>query len=146
MPLFDSLITTFKDSLLVAPVGSAVYRALITFWVAAVKHYRLRGKKRFLRVFQPSTNNKKFDAMRSELDRQAKLLNEVSAAQHYNDTAVFKRKHEEEAISKQRQDDDEWLAKNLVAPDYSSDHRNAKKKYYDHTCEWICDKQEYTQW
>ena len=135
MPLFDSLITTFKDSPLVAPVGSAVYRALITFWVAAVKHYRARGIKRFLQSFQPSTINKRFDTLRSELDREAKLLNDVSAAQHFNDTAIAQRKHEEAALSERRQNDDEWLAKNLVAPDYSSDYRNAKKKYHDHTCE-----------
>ena len=146
MPLFDSLITTFKDSPLVAPVGSAVYSALITFWVAAVKHYRASGRKRFHGIFQPKTINKKFDTMRSELDRQAKFLNEVSAAQHYDDAAIAKRKHEEEADSERRQNDDEWLAKNLVAPDYSSDYRNAKKKYYDRTCEWICDKQKYKRW
>ena len=146
MPLFDSLITTFKDSLLVARVGSAVYSALITFWVAAVKHYRARGKKRFRSIFQPSTMNKKFVTLRSELDRQAKLLNEVSAAQHYINNAVAQRKHEEEAINKRRQKDDEWLAKNLVAPDSSSDHKNAKKKHYDRTCEWICAKQKYKRW
>ena len=146
MPLFDSLITTFKDSLLVAPIGSAVYSALITFWVAAVKHYRTRGKKRFLRIIQPSTINKKFVTLRSELDRQAKLLNKVFAAQHYNDIAVAQRKHEEEAMNKRRQKDDEWLAKNLVAPDSSSDHKNAMKKHYDRTCEWICAKQKYKRW
>lgn len=43
MPLFDSLISTFDRSALVAPVGEALYIALIAFWVEAVKHYRVKG-------------------------------------------------------------------------------------------------------
>jgi len=40
MPEFESLATTFDTSKMVQDAVEAVYVSIITFWVAAVKHYK----------------------------------------------------------------------------------------------------------
>ncbi|KAG6832121.1 hypothetical protein H0H87_002634 [Tephrocybe sp. NHM501043] len=129
---------TFRNSPLVQNVVEALYSAMLSFWVEAVKYYhsKQRGFGSRLKLFTSSSSiEKKFQLLVGEIAKQKARLHDASNVQHNADFAAF-----HDAANHRRLRD--WLN----APNYEADFRAAIDRRYEGTCEWIMKNPAFVEW
>ncbi|KAG6876570.1 hypothetical protein C0993_002259 [Termitomyces sp. T159_Od127] len=135
----------FVRSILVKSVVESLYKAILAFWVEAVKYYRSRhsGLRRRLKMLALSSSiDKKFQVLTDSIAKERTRLHEVSSAQHSTNSALFY----EESHRYQRNANRIQLKGWLDAPDYEAEFRAADDRRYEGTCDWIKKKQAFVEW
>ncbi|KAG6817662.1 hypothetical protein H0H87_005419 [Tephrocybe sp. NHM501043] len=135
---------TFKGKPLVVAVIESLYVSILEFWVKAIKYYRPKSSKS-ARLFSSIKNFtsssymlQRFQLLKTEINAQKARLHDVSAVQHYSDSAAHYRKTEATRRAA--------LLAWIDAPSYQADLHAATKHHHSGTCEWVLQKKEYNEW
>ncbi|KAI9733891.1 MAG: hypothetical protein M1834_002546 [Cirrosporium novae-zelandiae] len=142
MDYLNSLENTFAKEAIIAPSLESTYISMIKFWAEAVKHSRTRGFSRVIRFLFPGSVVRKFKSLDAEIQKQMKTLENVAAAQHYQDEKSF----HGEALSHLKTEQERKHLAWIAAPAYEQDYKKATKKRHEGTCEWILSKDVYNEW